>query len=354
MSADAGGLELAPLIGAKAASLGECARVLGPAAVPAWFVITDHAFRQALRAHAPGDASPVAESIATLLSEAHPRQAQDWDRLAARIRQLWRAVVLPPPLEAAILAGYRGLAAGGAEPFVAVRSSALEEDSPDAAWAGQFDTYLCIRGERAMLEHVRLAWAGLWSSRALQQRHVPHALPPHAGGGIIVQRMLDARVAGVVQTVCAASGRLRELVINAALGLGEGVVTGTVGVDEIRVHKPRAPGTALQLQYRVGDKRECIRFDATRGSGTRRETTLYHQRLRAALEYTEIEALVQAVLALEAAWQEPLDIEFAFGDHQPCILQARPIPLFHAALRETIERLPLSLPVPSLQPELIP
>jgi len=243
------------------------------------------------------------------------------------------------------------LAAGGLLPLVAVRSSTWEEDTPDAAWAGQFDTYLCVQGEEELLRHVRLAWAGLWSARALQHRaHAVGAAGLGVGGGVIVQRMVDARVAGVVQTVHAATGRMRELVINAALGLGEGVVSGAVEVDEIRVRKPGAAGGPLQLQYRVGDKRDCIRFDATKGSGTRRAETRFHERLRPALEYAEAEDLVTAALALERTYGQPLEIEFAFEGASPMILQARPIPLFQATLRDTLTCAPLDSATRELTP----
>jgi pyruvate,water dikinase len=129
------------------------------------------------------------------------------------------------------------------------------------------------------------------------------------------------------------------MTINAGLGLGEGVVSGTVDVDCIQVKKP--PGPDLQFRYRVGDKRELVVPDVTSGHGTRLVESQYHQRLRPALEYTELCDLARAASILESAYGEPLDIEFAWEDQTMYILQARPIIVFHAALRDTFSSYPL-------------
>ena len=90
-------------------------------------------------------------------------------------------------------------------------------------------------------------------------------------------------------------------------------------------------------------------FDGHSGLGTKRTETRYHQRLRPALEYVELTELVHAAAALETAFGQPLDIEFAFDEAQLHILQARPVPLFHAALRETAARYPIHCPLRATQ-----
>jgi phosphoenolpyruvate synthase/pyruvate phosphate dikinase len=149
--------------------------------------------------------------------------------------------------------------------------------------------------------------------------------------------MVDSRVSGVLHTVCAASGQLREMVVNAGLGLGEGIVSGTVDVDQILVSKSGdLEACDLQLRYHVGDKREQVVRDLERGSGTRRQETRYHQRLRPALEYVELRELVRFATRLEQVLVEPLDIEFAIEAADLRILQARPVPIFDAAWREIL------------------
>ena len=342
-----GGVELAALGGGKAAHLGEIARVLGEAAVPPWFAVARAAYQEVLAAPVPGTALDVlrVERGERLESTIEWVAAQPWEarRKADAIRELWLAVSVPAGLAEEIAAAYRALATGpGEEPAVAIRSSGDEEDAEVASWAGQFDTFLFGRGLDAGLGHLKLAWAGFWSERAIDQRRLLGAPPLPRGGGIVVQRMVDARASGVLHTVCAATGQLREMVINAGLGLGEGVVSGSVDVDHVLVSKDGDLLCGdLDLRYRIGDKREQVVYDRERGVGTRRVETRYHQRLRAALEYVEIQEVVRAAALLEQAFVEPLDIEFAIEGRHLHVLQARPIPVFHAAWQETVSRHPL-------------
>lgn len=386
-----GGRELAPLIGHKGANLGESARILGPQRVPAWFAVTDTAFQE-LMDGPPGRAAAaagidagcpsLAAAIDSILARPDVREA----RRASAIRQLWEGATLPPRLHAQIDAAYHAL---GDECFVAIRSSAFEEDSESGSWAGQFDTFLFVRGEEAVRDHIKLAMASLWTERAIVQREqsgVPgtqragaEAAPrdqlggsavqrgggeigrreqrggPAArgespgnpavrhGGGVIVQRIVDARAAGVLHTLSPTAGQAREMVINVGLGLGEGVVSGTVEVDHVVVSRETPlEEDPLRVRYQVGDKSSRIAFDRRTGSGTRREETLYHQRLRAALEYSDLGELVRAADRLERVYGFPLDIEFAFEADSLYILQVRPIVAFQNALRATVEEAPLA------------
>jgi pyruvate,water dikinase len=340
-----GGRELAPLIGGKGANLGEIARILGPERVPSWFAVTDAAFQELL-AGPPGPAAAAVgidaacPSLAAAIDEILARADTHAARKASAIRQLWEEVPLPPRLDAEIDTAYRALGDGC---FVALRSSAFEEDSESSSWAGQFDTFLFIQGEAAVRDHLKLAMASLWTERAIVQREQAGDPTARRGTGVIVQRIVDARVAGVLHTLSAAAGQAREMVINVGLGLGEGVVSGTVEVDHVVVSRETdLEDDPLRVRYLVGDKSSRVVFDRRTGSGTRREGTLYHQRLRAALEYSDLGDLVRAAARLERTYGFPLDIEFAFEKDTLYILQVRPIVAFQSALRATVEQAPLA------------
>ena len=368
-----GGRELAPLVGSKAANLGEVVRILGEDRVPRWFALTDRAFRTAMGSRVSDKGrKPSAEAeeeviLGSAIQETLAREDMDPARKSAVIRDLWQRAVLPEALEEEIASAYLQL---GAEPvaskgveegpdtrqegvdgsekdgdsLVSIRSSAFEEDTERGSWAGAFDTFLFVRGREAVLNRVKRAWAGLWTERAILMRQTQGAEAHPRGGGLIVQRMVRSRVSGVVHTASTATGQLRDMVINAGLGLGEGVVSGTVEVDHILVSKEGDPRQdPLRFQYRVGDKVEQVVFDTATGQGTRRVETLYHQRLRPALEYVELAELVRCSLALEEAWGYPLDLEFAIQEQDVLILQARPVPLFHSLIAETLERFPFSV-----------
>jgi pyruvate,water dikinase len=220
-----------------------------------------------------------------------------------------------------------------------VRSSGREEDAEVAARAGEFETFLFIRGEKPLLEHVKRAWSGLWTERAIHNRAVLGADPEQIGGGVIIQRMVRANVSGVLLTVNVAEGELNEMVINAGLGMGEGVVSGTVAADHIVVLKESNLGeSSIRFSYITADKEEQVVFNEYAGYGTVRTKSLSHQRLQPALDYLKLRELVRVASQLESAYGYPLDIEFAVEGDRLWILQARPVAAFLAAFTETMER----------------
>jgi pyruvate,water dikinase len=170
-----------------------------------------------------------------------------------------------------------------------------------------------------------------------------------------VQRIAWARLSGVLQTVNVAEAHWREIVLNVGLGMGEGIVSGTVGADHVVVSKEAdAEAAGLRFRYLTGDKRQRIVYDARTGGGTLREDTLSHQRFRPALEYVELLELVQVATSLEAFYGYGLDIEFAFEGPALRILQARPTPGGLMPWRETIERYPLFPEPRALGPQPVP
>lgn len=346
-----GGLDLTPLIGSKAANLSEVDRILGGSFVPEWFVVTAAALESVLDSPVGSDTGSVSlrDAIRAILMRSEPSDAQK----SFLIRKLWGGVRLPDAVVSAILEAYRALrdadgsAAGSTndETFVAVRSSGLEEDTAAAARAGEFDTFLFIRGDDRLLEAIRGAWSGMWSERAIHNRAVLGVDPVGRGGGVLVQKICWSRASGVLTTINIGDQDMREIVISAGLGLGEGIVSGVAGADLIVVMKDEHPGeNPLRFRYQTNDKREKIVHDHRRGHGTVRVESLYHERFRPALEYVELLELVRAAVRLERTYGHPLDIEFGIEEDKIRILQARPVALTSAVLRETIDRYPLLEP----------
>ncbi len=330
-----GGLDLERLAGGKAANLAEIDRILGPGVVPDWFAVTVSAFQAVLTPEGR-------QTIDDILSDA----SLGADGQAAAIRAFWTRIEMPSGLVQELATAYREL---GPDCHVAVRSSALDEDTEETTRAGQFETFLFVRSERAVVEHVKLVWSGLWTERAIAGRAAERRSGTGQSGqdwpccGVVVQRMVSSRVAGVLQTINAADARPREMVINVVLGLGEGIVSGAVSADHIVVAKIASPDGTLRFRYLTADKRERVIFDARYGHGTVRVGTLAHQRLRPALEYPELLALVEMATRLEQAYGHPLDIEFGFDDARLCVLQVRPMPASLAVWTETNERFPLGV-----------
>jgi pyruvate,water dikinase len=297
----------------------------------------------------PSNVATVSDAVDAILAR------EDWNNLqkSRQIRQLWGRITIPQPIAEEVAAAYdrlsRDLAESSSpegddkEPFVAIRSSGREEDTENFTRAGEFETFLYIRGREQLLEYLKRAWSGLWTERAIHNRAVLGTQLDRVVGGIIIQRNAWSRVSGVLQTVNIAEDKLREMVINVGLGLGEGIVSGTVAADQIVVAKAdNLQSAPLRFRYITSDKREQVVFNARAGYGVVRSSTLYHQRLRPALEYVELAELAAIADRLESAYGHPLDIEFGIEGAKLWILQARPVGTFPALLRETTQQYPFS------------
>jgi pyruvate,water dikinase len=191
--------------GGKGASLGELMRTGLP--VPDGFILTTEAYSVAARALRLDPREPAAAAERLRTSE------------------------LPDAVAAATCEAYAALGRGP----VAVRSSATAEDLPTASFAGQQDTYLDVVGDEAMLDAVRRCWASLWNERAVAYRRT-HAVDDSAVRiAVVVQRMVDASVAGVLFTADPVTGRRRLAAIDAVAGLGERLVAGAVDPEHSAV-----------------------------------------------------------------------------------------------------------------------
>src|SRR5215213_1144408 len=121
------------------------------------------------------------------------------------------------------------------EPAVAVRSSAIGEDSAEATFAGMQDTYLWVRGAERVRQAVSDCWSSLDNPEAVAYRERLGGPPPAMG--VTVQVMVDAEVSGVMFTCNPVSGDPSTVAVNASWGLGLAVVGGEVTPDEYRVSK---------------------------------------------------------------------------------------------------------------------
>jgi phosphohistidine swiveling domain-containing protein len=354
-----GGIELFPLIGWKAANLAEIRCLAPDLNVPPWFAVTDRAFKQMLESPIvealPGgtkvlfEGPTVIAAIEAVLRNPRLNHAQQ----SSQIRGLWDSIILPDNVVREVLAAYRRIAppaslSDGGSALVALRSSSHQEDTEFATRAGEFDTFLFIRGEGALLQYLKRTWSGLWSERSLHHRSILRSPLSRAGGGVIVQSMVDSRVSGVVQTINIAMNDFREIVINAGLGLGMGIVSGTVAADHVVVAKGGDPEKgSIRFRYETAEKREYVVYDRRAGFGTLQCEAPYHQRRRPALEYAELCELVGAATRLERLYGYPLDIEFGIEGGRLWMLQARPVPQSLSTLQETTGHYPLSEPLPS-------
>src|SRR5205807_3134720 len=169
------------------------------------------------------------------LSETISQAFREQQSSGISIREAFAGASLPPEVARDILAAYHQLEQGP----VAVRSSATAEDLPEAAFAGQQDTFLNVVGTEALLDAVRRCWASLWSDRAIAYRACQGLDQQTVKLAVVVQRLVAAEVAGVLFTANPVTGARDETVVDASPGLGEAVVSGLVTPDHYVLRKGR-------------------------------------------------------------------------------------------------------------------
>ncbi|RKR20050.1 PEP/pyruvate-binding domain-containing protein [Arthrobacter oryzae] len=278
--------------------------------VPPGFVLTTAAYAEFMEANHLGAGI---HELAALSPLAAP---QDYEDASKRIRALFTHGTMPAAI-AAELAGAYGLLGNG-DTAVAVRSSATAEDLTSASFAGQQDTYLNVRGTEALTAAVTNCWASLWTARAMAYRAREGIVPDAVRLAVVVQQMVDAEAAGVMFTANPANGRRDQIVISAAWGLGESVVSGTVTTDDLVVEA----GTSRVLSRRTADK-EVMTVYADHG--TREQPVPAGRRRQRVLDDQAAAELARHGSRIAEHFGAPQDIEWARAGGKFFILQSRPI-----------------------------
>ena len=323
-----------PLVGGKNASLGEmyCALSAHGVKVPNGFATTTAAYRHFYEHN--DLVGRITDALAAL-------DVEDVVALAAtgkQIRDWILAGEMPADLVAEIHDAYQELATEyGAEPDVAVRSSATAEDLPNASFAGQQDTYLNIRGEAQLAGTVKRVFASLFTDRAISYRvhqgfdHMDVLL------SVGVQKMVrsDKATSGVMFTLDTESGFRDAVFITAAYGLGENVVQGAVNPDEYYVFKPTlATGHRPIIRRHLGTKAMRMVYSDDPGAADPVTNLEVAQAERDTFCLADDEVLELARYAVEierhyseqAGQPQPMDIEWAKDglSGELFIVQARP------------------------------
>lgn len=308
-------------VGAKNASLGEMTRALRRSgiAVPPGFALTVEAYGVFLRD----------TGLDVLLGSCLAQLDAEEMTLAEASSNLRKAILssdMPRALRREIVGAYRAL--GGAD--VAVRSSATNEDLPNASFAGQLDTFLNVQGEDDVIDACRRCYASLFTERVMAYRRAQGFSQAGGGLSIGIQRMVraDLGAAGVMFTLDTESGFRDVVRIDGAWGLGESVVQGSVDPDEYVVFKPLLGGAKYRpiLDKRIGSKKRKMVYRKTGAAMTRTMPTTTSERERFVLTDEEILQLAAWGCAIESHFGRPMDIEWAKDGRsgQVFIVQARP------------------------------
>jgi phosphohistidine swiveling domain-containing protein len=303
------------IVGGKGANLGEMTRA--GLAVPPGFCLTAEAYRTFIAS------SHADETISQVLMGLRLDDPEDVEVRSEQIRNFLTAQQMNSEIAQEALRAYHQLGADlgsmDAPTPVAVRSSATAEDLPTASFAGQQDTYLNVRGDDALLEHIKRCWASLWTARAVAYRVKQGFDHRQVALAAVVQAMIQSEVSGVMFTANPVTGDRDEVVINASWGLGEAIVSGLVNPDTLTVRKSN--GEILSRQ--IGAKERAVEYDAQ--GGTVEVASPPDRRDALSLTDAQVARLASLSVQIEAHYGAPMDIEWAYARGKFYILQARAI-----------------------------
>jgi pyruvate, water dikinase len=324
------GLSDRPQVGGKGGSLGELQRA--GVAVPPGFVVKTGAFERfvvELEKELP---------IRSRIEALQPDALDEIRACCSEVRARVEAAALPPDLLAEISAAHNALCDGSAPVApsraaaagasrdslrcapVAVRSSATTEDAVDASFAGLQDTYLWVTSLAEVLDKVRSCWASLYSLESVSYRRKKGLPEAGVAMGVVVQKMVNARTAGVMFTRSPLTGDRSVITIEGAWGLGSAVVGGEVTPDRWVVGKITGEISVRE----ISDKH--IQHIPADGGGIQSVALATEQRQAPCLSDAELQALRQIGRKVERHYGRPQDIEWAVeqGSNEILLLQSRP------------------------------
>ena len=316
-------------VGGKAASLGEMTGAGLP--VPPGFAVTTAGYRAA------HDAADLDATLARLLHGLDVSDTAQVSAVCGEIRDVIRQMPLPADVEEEIRAAYATLSSKCEvhDLPVAVRSSATSEDSPDASFAGEHDTYLWIRGGDAVVDAVRRCWASLFTDRATCYRVEMGYEHRSVEMAVVIQKMVRPISAGVAFTLNPANGDRSQVAVDAAWGFGEGVVSGEVTPDNFLVDKVMLAVSKREISHKAHEYRltdhdsvEKAEVDADRADAP-------------CLTDAQLKAIAILAKTAEKHYGCPQDIEWAVDADLPdgenvILLQARPETVWSKKPRESV------------------
>jgi pyruvate,water dikinase len=305
-----------PIVGGKCASLGEMNNKVNVPVLPG-FAITADAYHHFI------EYAGLKSFVRNTLSGLDTHNMRDLARRGKLIRKKISFAPMSPELKSAIFSAYKRLGENlhQRNPYVAVRSSATAEDLPNASFAGQQDTYLNIRGEKALIRNVKKCFASLFTNRAISYRVDKGFDHFKIGLSVGVQKMgrSDIGAAGVIFTLDPDTGFDKVVVINGSYGLGEYVVQGKVIPDDFVVFKP----TMSIIERRLGYKKVKL----VRGKFRNVERRVSeHEMEKFCLNDHQVLELAKHAITIEKHYKKPMDIEWVLDGetNKLYIVQARP------------------------------
>jgi len=297
-------------VGGKNANLGEMIEAGFP--VPEGFAVTTTAYRRFLKENS------LDEKIKHLIGTVNFSNSESLNQVSSHIKSLIKKAVVPDDIAREVFSFYNKMTKKYDAPFVAIRSSATSEDSKTASFAGQQETFLNVKGESAVIDTIREAWASLFEARAMFYRHDANLDQVKVGISLAVQKMVQSDTSGVMFTADPVTNNRERIVIEAIYGLGEYIVQGRVTPDHYEINKSdlkivgkNAVSQSIMLAYKSGENKRVFVPEKMRSKQKISDET--------------IKRLAELAKKIEEHYYFPQDIEWAVEKSKVYIVQTRPI-----------------------------
>ena len=293
------------IAGGKGASLGEMTQAGIP--VPPGFVILADAFRRLITDN------KIDEKIDEILKAVDATQTETVDRASVEIRELIKNAESPQDVSKEIMKAFNELDTE----FVAVRSSATAEDSSTASWAGELESYLNATKDN-LLDRVKQCWSSLFTPRAIFYRIEKKMDADEVAVAVVVQKMVQSEISGIIFTVHPVTKKPNEMVIEAGWGLGEAIVGGQITPDTYVIDKVKN-----KIIEKYSSTQEMM-IDRV-GNETKEISVPEDKKDKQKLTDLEIMELAEICKKIENHYGKPQDIEWARENSTFYIVQSRPI-----------------------------
>ncbi len=292
--------ECVNVTGTKCANLGELMRIGMP--VPPGFVVTAQAFDFFLR---ETGADEEMDKILKTFKEV-PKSIEEYETISRTLSQIITSNDIPKELKEAVSQAYKGLSAECKMKVVpvAVRSSGCAEDLPTAAFAGQYESYLNVIGDHDLLNRVRDCWASLFTSRAISYRMRNNLPIMDKLMGVIVQKVVNSRSAGVAFTALPSTGNTTWVMIEGNWGTAESVVQGFVTPDRYYITKET-------LEIEEKNISQKLRQHVITETGTSEEPVPENKQSEPCFSDEEAKKIADMAKRVESHYGTPQDIEWA-------------------------------------------
>jgi len=301
------------LAGGKGANLGEMYHADIP--VPNGFVVTTEVYFKFVEENKLND------KIKNILKSTNIDEPDQLMAASQKIRKIIKESKINHETAIAIMSAYKKLSGfGGLKAVpVAVRTSATAEDSPEASFAGQGDTFLNVIGETNVLNRVRDCWSSLFTPRSIFYQEKNHYDHFKIGVAVPVQKLVKSEVSGIMFTVNPVTNEKNQIIVETIWGLGEYIVQGIVSPDQYIIDKNN--WTVISEKH-VEQKTQLLR------SKHETKEVIVPKYRQEQLKISRATAIKIAKIGqkLQNHYGKPQDIEFAIDNKGKIfIVQTRPI-----------------------------